>query len=317
MRFITLIMSFIVLLSGCQNFIAKQITKPVRPVIFDKSVSNSNVMGQKTQYCISKKQCVNFLYTSPTILYKGKEISTVTLNFELKNGTTIKTFEETLNHTNKHSIKKNNLIILLPGYGIDYTIYGIQSRWLAHFTGADVVVAPSPNQNEPFDFGLVNANIVSEYIKSQKYENISLVSYSMGAVASNHIIGKLNINKHILIAPMINFKTALNTIARLTHPIYSTFLGDDYLNEVANKIIEESGVPPYKLNLFNILSAPSYTKKTYIFASNADKVSPYSDLYTLNNKNITINEVKSLNHPEMVALISKQQREAILLLLNE
>ncbi|PKG66586.1 MULTISPECIES: hypothetical protein [Pseudoalteromonas] len=314
--FIVLILSYVALLSGCQHFIAKQITKPVKPVIFDKAVVDSNVLGKKTQHCISNKHCVDFLYTSPTMFNNGTEISTVTLNFELKIDSKIKTFEENLNNENKHSVKKNNLIVLFPGYGVDYTIYGMQSRWLAHFTGADVIVAPSPNQNEPFDFGLVNANIVSEYIKIQEYENISLISYSMGAVASSHIKTKLNIDKHILIAPMINFKTALNTIARLTHPTYSMFLGDDYLNEVAIKIIEESGVPAYKLNLFNALSTPSYSEKTYILASNADKVSPYNGLLTLNNPKVSIYEVKDLNHLEMVSLISAQQRNVLLSLLD-
>ena len=154
------------------------------------------------------------------------------------------------------------------------------------------------------------------YVNKENYTDISLISYSMGAIAGVEFASKLNISKHILYAPMINFEAALTTIANLSHPIYSKLLGDDYLNEVAAKIIEKSEVPLTKLDILNNLNKTPHARQTYIFSSNADKVSPYNRLLTLNNSKVSMYEVKDLNHIEMVSLISTQQRNVLLCLLD-
>ncbi|ENN96865.1 MULTISPECIES: alpha/beta hydrolase [Pseudoalteromonas] len=145
--------------------------------------------------------------------------------------------------------QNSGLLIIFPGYGVDSLIYTMQARWLSHVTGKNVIVMPASNQYEKFRFGLNSLDVLVNYVNKENYTDISLISYSMGAIAGVEFASKLNISKHILYAPMINFEAALTTIANLSHPIYSKLLGDDYLNEVAAKIIEKSEVPLTKLNI--------------------------------------------------------------------
>ena len=212
--------------------------------------------------------------------------------------------------------QNSGLLIIFPGYGVDSLIYTMQARWLSHVTGKNVIVMPASNQYEKFRFGLNSLDVLVNYVNKENYTDISLISYSMGAIAGVEFASKLNISKHILYAPMINFEAALTTIANLSHPIYSKLLGDDYLNEVAAKIIEKSGVPLTKLDILNNLNKTPHARQTYIFSSNADKVSPYNRLLTLNNSKVSMYEVKDLNHIEMVSLISTQQRNVLLCLLD-
>ena len=98
--------------------------------------------------------------------------------------------------------------------------------------------------------------------------------------------------------------------------IYAIPRKDDYLSEVAAKIIEKSEVPLTKLDILNNLNKTPHARQTYIFSSNTDKVSPYNRLLTLNNSKVSMYEVKDLNHIEMVSLISTQQRNVLLCLLD-
>ena len=68
--------------------------------------------------------------------------------------------------------------------------------------------------------------------------------------------------------------------------------------------------------ILNNLNKTPHARQTYIFSSNADKVSPYNRLLTLNNSKVSMYEVKDLNHIEMVSLISTQQRNVLLSLLD-
>ena len=225
-------------------------------------------------------------------------------------------FEYQLTSDNLPSNSSSGLLIIFPGYGVDSLIYTMQARWLSHITGKNVIVMPASNQYDKFRFGLNSLDVLINYVNKENYTDISLISYSMGAIAGVELASKLNISKHILYAPMINFEAALNTIANLSHPIYSKLLGDDYINEVAVKIIEKSEVPLTKLAILSNLNKNPHARQTYIFSSNADKVSPYNGLLTLNNPKVSIYEVKDLNHIKMVSLISKQQRNVLLSLLD-
>ncbi|XQF92032.1 alpha/beta hydrolase [Pseudoalteromonas espejiana] len=320
MRLYILIISLVIFLSGCQSYIAYQITKP--PEKFGSTEYQNSILssGTQIQYCDSENDCLDFRFISPkdieSYLLDG---NTLSLSFIIERSTEDDVFEYQLTSDNLPNNPNNGLLIIFPGYGVNSLIYTMQARWLSHVTGKNVIVMPASNQYEKFRFGLNSLDLLINYVNKENYTDISLISYSMGAVASTDLTTKLNINKHILYAPMINFEAALITIANLSHPIYSKLLGDDYLNEVAAKIIEKSEVPLNKLNLLNNLNNLNKTphaRQTYIFSSNADKVSPYNRLLALNNPKVSIYEVKDLNHLEMVSLISSQQRNVLLSLLD-
>tara|TARA_B110000211_G_scaffold68915_1_gene79581 strand:- start:139 stop:1095 length:957 start_codon:yes stop_codon:yes gene_type:complete len=317
MRLYILIISLVIFLSGCQSYIAYQITKPpekVLPKEFENSIALS---GAQTHYCSSEIGCLDFRIISPkdidNYLLSG---NTLTLTLISKGSTEDDTFEYQLNADNLPSKSNDGLLIIFPGYGVNSLVYTMQARWLSHITGKSVIVMPASNQYDEFKYGLNSLDLLVKYINEHQYTDISLLSYSMGAVASIDLTTKLNINKHILFAPMINFKAALRTIAKLSYPVYSKLLGDDYINEVAAKVIEKSKVPLNKLDILSNLNRTPHARQTYIFSSNADKVSPYNGLLTLSNPKVSIYEVKDLNHLEMVSLISAQQRNVLLSLLD-
>ncbi|MFP3365168.1 MULTISPECIES: hypothetical protein [unclassified Pseudoalteromonas] len=317
MRLYILIISLVIFLSGCQSYIAYQITKPPQKVLPKEFESSIALSGVQTHYCSSEVDCLDFRFISPkdieSYLLDGNKLS---LSLIVEGSTEDDVFEYQLTSDNLPSNSSSGLLIIFPGYGVDSLIYTMQARWLSHITGKNVIVMPASNQYDKFRFGLNSLDVLINYVNKENYTDISLISYSMGAIAGVELASKLNISKHILYAPMINFEAALNTIANLSHPIYSKLLGDDYINEVAVKIIEKSEVPLTKLAILSNLNKNPHARQTYIFSSNADKVSPYNGLLTLNNPKVSIYEVKDLNHIKMVSLISKQQRNVLLSLLD-
>lgn len=318
MRLIILVILSVIFLNGCQSYIAYQITKPPKAFHSTEFESSIYLAGAPTQYCTSEQDCLDFRFISPkdvnNYLLSG---NTVTLSLVSKGSTEDNTFEYQLNADNLPSEPDDGLLIIFAGYGVNSLVYTMQARWLSHITGKNVIVMPASNQYDEFKFGLNSLDLLTKYINEQQYTDISLISYSMGAVASIDLTTKLNINQHILFAPMISFQAALNTIAKLSYPVYSKLLGDDYLNEVAIKIIERSAVPINQLNVLTSLNTEPHAKYTHVFASNADQVSPFNKLLTVNNPRVSIYEVTDLNHLEMVSLISKPQREQLLSILNE
>jgi len=318
MRLYIMIISLVIFLSGCQSYIAYQITKPPKTVLPKEFESSIALSGAKAHYCSSEEDCLGFRVISPKDIESYlQDGNTLSLSLIVKGSTENDVFEYQLTSDNLPKNPNNGLLIIFPGYGVDSLIYTMQARWLSHVTGKNVIVMPASNQYEKFRFGLNSLDVLINYVNKENYTDISLISYSMGAVASIDLTSKLNINKHILYAPMINFEAALITIANLSHPMYSKLLGDVYINEVAAKIVEKSKVPLNKLDILSNLSKTPHARQTYIFSSNADKVSPYGGLLTLNNPKVSIYEVKDLNHIEMVSLISEQQRNVLLSLLDE
>ncbi|CAM2855932.1 hypothetical protein PAT01_38470 [Pseudoalteromonas atlantica] len=154
MRLYILIISLVIFLSGCQSYIAYQITKPPQKVLPKEFESSIALSGVQTHYCSSEVDCLDFRFISPkdieSYLLDG---NTLSLSLIVEGSTEDEVFEYQLTSDNLPNNHNSGLLIIFPGYGVDSLIYTMQARWLSHVTGKNVIVMPASNQYEKFRFG--------------------------------------------------------------------------------------------------------------------------------------------------------------------
>ncbi|MGX1111621.1 hypothetical protein ACSSVW_001000 [Pseudoalteromonas sp. MBR-15] len=318
MRFI-LCTFFIFLLSGCQTFIAYQVTKPVQEISFDgpdNQMLSDAYKGFPTKICKTKQHCLTFRTFSNNDLKKyfgkGQEFR---LYFELNSKDVIETFNTTLTSINGTKKIHDSVIVLFPGHGVNSMIYSIQARWLSHFTGKDVIVMPASNQYQEFKFGLNSLDVLIHYLSNSQYKQIDILSYSMGSIAAIQLAENIpNINQQIMIAPMVNFDSALMSVAKSYQPTLSLFVRDDDFKNAAENVISDSGIDKSQLDLNALLTnkKPAYRTRTILYVSNGDTVSPAYYWQALQNESVSVVHYSNLNHVRMVSLINQAMRNEVL-----
>ena len=299
-------------LSGCQSFIANQIIKPIEPLKVTGLDSENSITGVVTQHCSDKINCLTFRFFSTNDLsFKDYPTHRFSLVIGNSNGDDI-TFSETISLLNQHVKLTNELLVIFPGYGIDNLIYGMQARWLSHITGKDTIVMPAANQYEEFKFGLNHLEQLNDYIQQNKYQKVSLLSYSMGSVAAMNFSKMALIDKNIMVAPMIDFSQALSSTAHLFEPTLSKFFSESEFNGAAQDIVKQSGLTELQLNVKELINTQYSTlTDTVIYTSEQDSISPTSYWQDSERKKVTLVSYPNQSHMVLVALAEQALRTEI------
>jgi len=164
---------YILVLSGCQSFIAYQITQPVEEISYggpDDPMLNTVYEGILHKTCNTTHNCIAVRIFSHNDLIEyfaqGEQFG---ITFKLKSKEEMETFETTLTSINGAKQINDSAIILFPGYGVSSLIYSFQARWLSHFTGKDVILMPASNQYSEFKFGLNSLDVLKHYLNTNQY----------------------------------------------------------------------------------------------------------------------------------------------------
>ncbi|MDT0583385.1 hypothetical protein [Brumicola blandensis] len=301
-------------LTACHSIIASQITKPLTPVFSKLSEEETRFFGEFFRYCDSNKKCLDLF------LRQAQEVDTErTIKLSLIQGTEKKVFNVDLNETNRYSSEPGKLIVIFPGFGIDSRVYsGTLAPWLNHLSGNDVLVAPAANQNANFNFGLDSASLIAEYIKKSAYKKVSVLSFSMGAVAAIHLASLTEVERNVMIAPMQDFPLALKTVGGMQYPKLSKFLNDDDYISIANEVILNSKVDANTLDLRSRLQQYQVqdTRRVHLFASRGDRISPFQYWKPLAETSVCLKQTNKLNHTHLMALMDEDLRNEVLLLMR-
>lgn len=313
MRFILCIF-YILVLSGCQSFIAYQITQPAPEIPFDGMEYMVMPSGAPQNTCIEDKQCLDFrLFSQDDSKEYFKNNQSLDIYFELKSKGVTETFETTLTPINGARKINDSAIVVFPGYGVSSVIYSLQARWLSHFTGKDVILMPASNQYNEFKFGLNSLDVLKHYLNNNLYQQIDILSYSMGSIAAMQFAKQMsNVKQQIMVAPMVHFDTALMSVAKNYHPTLSYFIKDNDIKNAAKNVIQDSGIDETQLDLIALLNGKQSANRTTLYVSNADPISPTSYWQALQNKSVSVVHHNNLNHTRMVSLINQAMRNEVL-----
>ncbi len=313
MRFILCIF-YILLLSGCQSFIAYRITQPAQEIPFDGMENIVMFSGAPKHVCIKNKHCLDFrLFSHNDSKEYFKNNQTLGISFQLKSKDITEMFETTLTSINASEQINNHAIVLFPGYGMDSKIYGFQARWLSHFTSKDVILMPASNQYNEFKFGLNSLDVLQHYLNINQYQQIDILSYSMGSIAAMQLAKQIsNVKQQIMVAPMVHFDAALMSVAKSYQPTLSAFVSDDYFKSAAENVISDSGIDKSQLDIKALLTSKPSADNITLYVSNGDPISPANYWQLLKNNNISLVHYSNLSHAQMVSLINQAMRNEIL-----
>ena len=305
---------YILVLSGCQSFIAYQITQPVEEISFDGMENMIIFSGAPTHSCITDLQCLDFRLFSQSDLNKHlSEVGNLNLSLVLKSNNKTEEFKSELDLSNQATSNSSNVIVLFPGYGVNSMGYSFQARWLSHFTGKDVILMPASNQYNEFKFGLNSLGVLQHYLNNNQYQQIDILSYSMGSIAAMQFAKQMsNVKQQIMVAPIVHFDTALMSVAKNYHPTLSYFVKDNDFKNAAKNVIQNSGIDETQLDLFALLNSKQSVNRTTLYVSNADPISPADYWQALQNKSVSVVHYSNLNHTRMVSLINQAMRNEVL-----
>ncbi|WP_348709067.1 alpha/beta hydrolase [uncultured Pseudoalteromonas sp.] len=305
---------YILLLSGCQSFIAYQITQPAQEVPFDGMENMVMFSGAAQHTCTKDKQCLHFRLFSQSDLnsYFSKE-SSLGLSLIVKSGNKTEEFSSQLDLNNQATPNSSSVIVLFPGYGLNSMGYSFQARWLSHFTGKDVIIMPASNQYNEFKFGLNNLDVLKHYLDNSQYQQIDILSYSMGCIAAMQLGKQMpNVKQQIMVAPMVHFDTALMSVTKSYYPTLSYFVKDDDFKTAAKNVIHDSGIDDSQLDLIALLNDRQPSVSTTLYVSNGDLISPADYWQALQNKSVSVVHYSDLDHTRMVSLINQAMRNEVL-----
>lgn len=305
---------YILLLSGCQSFIAYQITQPAQEVPFDGMENMVMFSGAAHHTCTKDKQCLHFRLFSQSDLnsYFSKE-SSLGLSLIVKSGNKTEEFSSQLDLNNQATPNSSSVIVLFPGYGLNSMGYSFQARWLSHFTGKDVIIMPASNQYNEFKFGLNNLDVLKHYLDNSQYQQIDILSYSMGCIAAMQLGKQMpNVKQQIMVAPMVHFDTALMSVTKSYYPTLSYFVKDDDFKTAAKNVIHDSGIDDSQLDLIALLNDRQPSVSTTLYVSNGDLISPADYWQALQNESVSVVHYSDLDHTKMVSLINQAMRNEVL-----
>lgn len=316
MRFILCIF-YILVLSGCQSFIAYQLTQPAQEVAYggpDDPMLRTVYEGIPQKACNNTQHCLMIrIFSHNDLIEYFKQGEQFGITFQLKSKEVMERFETTLTSRNGTKQINDSLIIVFPGYGVSSLIYSFQARWLSHFTGKDVILMPASNQYDEFKFGLNSLDVLQHYLNNNQYQQIDILSYSMGSIAAMQFAKQMpNVKQQIMVAPMVHFDTALMSVAKNYHPTLSYFVKDDDFKNAAKNVIQSSGIDESQLDLITLLNDTQPSVRTTLYLSNGDPISPAGYWQALQNGSVSVVHYSNLDHTRMVSLINQAMRNEVL-----
>lgn len=288
---------FCLLLSGCANFIANQITSPRGAQLsgnFDPLVTKINICDD-SNYCIKGQEATD---KSPK-----------TLTFEFKVNEQIKVWNFKSNNPNsiQPNTTDNPLILVFPGYIQPSMIMAMHQHWLKQITGAEVIVLPSPDESESFKFGLDLVSPVLSLIEKKQPRQLHVIGFSMGALAAQDVATRAITNPTLetrlhLIAPMTDFRDSTLALWDIWHKdkLYSTFISDNTIEEAIKLVYQKSNLNYSDTNL--VSKANESNLPTFVYASTSDLVTSAKDWEMVNAKHVRLNTYEGLKHFDMVTL---------------
>ena len=284
-------------LSGCASIIANEITNAKYPYVAG-DVSDLTV---EKRICDSNHNCIK------TIGLANTEATHVSLSFDFKINENRKVWSYQTQNDNIENVKPlaNQLILIFAGYSQPAEILYIHQQWLQHITGADVIVIPSADNSDKFQFGLNYTSPLVAEIKRSQPTKVHLVGFSMGALAAQAIEQEIDDARLYLFAPMTDFEYSTKAIyeTQYKNKFYAKFISPEILGDAIKIVYEKSGTTSRDTDL--LVKLDRVSSPTFIYSSSADKVTDSSVLKSVQNKNVDVNIYKDLNHIEMVALFSQ------------
>ncbi|MEC8328612.1 MAG: hypothetical protein VX100_21370 [Pseudomonadota bacterium] len=294
-----LVLISLYLLSGCSSFIAHVIT----------NTSDINVTGNLSDFmdefdiCDSNKRCFK--------AYKTKtKISKMRLTSVNGNSKKVWLYSSIDLNTNEQKPLTNQSIYLFSGYSQPANILIMLQDWLAQVTGADVFIIPSANSAEQFEFGINYVEPLVTHISKRK-QHVHLLGFSMGAIAAQQVAAQVDNATLHLIAPMSDFKTSIKLVLDSDYPNWQKyFISDERITEVANIVVEKSGIETSVINLFEAISSTNI--KTSIYYSVDDQIVTDVKWESFQRVDLRSYRYEDLHHYEMLMLMSKELKTDLL-----
>lgn len=297
-RFIVLLIVSISL-SGCASIIANKITEPQRHTM----QGNTGSLLTELKICGNTSNCIQTLEVALPI-----DTPTIDLTFEYEINHNHNIWRYNANNTKSDASKplSDDLIVLFAGYGQPAQILFVHQLWLRHITGATVLAVPAANHANRFSFGLDYVSPIVQEIHNRAPEKVHLIGFSMGALAASKVANEIENSRLYLIAPMTNFEHSVQAIwdREHSHMWYATFVPNNTLNNVVERIYEKAGKTPEETNLLDIID--EIDTDIFVYTSTSDKVTDVAAWTQVKQPNINIQRYNKLNHIEMIALQRQQ-----------
>lgn len=288
-----------IFLSGCVSIIANKITEPQRHAM----QGNTGSLFTELKICDNTSNCIQALEVAQPI-----DTPTIDLTFEYEINDNHNIWRYNANNTKSDASKplSDDLIVIFAGYNQPAQILFVHQLWLHHITGATVLAVPAANHANRFTFGLDYVAPIIHEIHSRAPENVHLIGFSMGALAASKVANEIENSRLYLFAPMTNFEHSLQAIwdRQHSHMWYATFVSDNTLNNVVERIYEKAAKTPKETNLLGIID--DIDTDIFVYASTSDKVTAVAAWSQVKQPNINIQRYNKLNHIEMIALQRQQ-----------
>ncbi|NVK56583.1 MAG: hypothetical protein HWE26_13295 [Alteromonadaceae bacterium] len=284
-------------LSGCASIIAHEITR----------AHGSPLKGEdpdvvKRQVCDSKQYCISRL-NLPGYDNKYKRFS-LEVDLQIKRKRKIWRFENDAEKGARTKPLTEHLIIIFPGYHQHADVLTLHQKWLTITTGADVIVVPSPESSDSFQFGLdFTAPLLAEIQRLQP-KAVHLVGFSMGALAAQAVAQHTDNARLYLFAPMTDFAYSTRALYNMGYKdkFYTAFISPKTLDEAIQIVYDKSGRTLTDTDLLNHLNR--ITSPTFVYASSADKITSPKAFNAVQNHYIDVTLFEDLIHLEMVSFFS-------------
>lgn len=294
---------------GCASFIAKQVMNPG----LKRIESDLHKVLTSEQVCSDNNRCIqvtSFAADDPkNDFIKAKNLS---LSFKLNTTDTQKVWKFKNNKTEPlHTqVLQDDIIVVLPGYMLDPKLLTFKALWLQRITGAQVFVAPNPDAEDSFSFGLNYVEPLKALIDKRNARRTHIVGVSMGAVAATELSLQVNNATLHLIAPMINFDYSLNALYRLysANRLIRLFVSQDDIDNAAEIVLKRSGITRNDLDIMHKLNIAK-PMPIFMYASMSDDVVNAAQIYNdklFNRDDVSLNVYYHLEHEELVALFDEE-----------
>ena len=294
----------LVTLGGCASYIAHRIANPeVNEIEADLSqIVETNLA------CSEPHNCIELYALRHSKSHANDEGFSIDLTLSGGNSTTKWTYAGTKEPI-ATQVLQNELIIIFPGYMMEPQFVVLLQRWLAHITGASVVVAPKPEHGENFTFGLGSVEPIEHFIHQHPATKIHLVGYSMGAIAASTLAKKLDNTNLYLIAPMVSFTDSALALFNKHKGgnAFSWLIDSEDIISATDILFESANIVPVDVNVSQNLTL-TRAHKTRIYMSLKDEiVGSNIELPELLRKesDIVVRQYSSLSHIQMMAMLNE------------
>jgi len=287
------------LLNGCASFIAYRIANPESQQI---KGDVSRIVDTKTA-CSDTDNCVSLYVVRNASNRTGKN----DFSFELELFNDNKGIKWKYKGNDEPLITQvihDELIVVFPGYMMEPKFVVLLEHWLAHVSGAMVVVAPKPESGENFVFGLGSVDPIAHFVNEHHAKKIHVVGYSMGAIAASRLTARLDNSNLYLVAPMLNFTesaVALFNKYKNDHAL-SWLIDSEDIKNATDIVYQSANLSPSDINVAHNLASNSAQKIRVYMSLNDDVVGGNIDLMHSEKKNALVRQYSSLSHIQMMAM---------------